>query len=127
MKRYRVWLLSVVLGLAALGVLVYLLASSGISYAETLLFTIIRAFLHYLSLFLLFLIVVLAFLPGQFGLLEGSLSAVYAAFGIPFSVALGAALLYRLSYSLFPFAAGFVLLPRLMKQALTAVSESHPQ
>jgi uncharacterized membrane protein YbhN (UPF0104 family) len=59
-------------------------------------------------------------LPGQLGVMEGAVSATYTAFGIPFEVALGACVLYRLMYSLIPFLLGFLFLPRPAAQTLSA-------
>jgi uncharacterized protein (TIRG00374 family) len=47
--------------------------------------------------------------PGGMGTLEGSMALVYHLFGIPFSLALGAALLYRVVLYLVPFAASLPL------------------
>lgn len=58
-------------------------------------------------------------LPGQLGFMEGAVSATYTAFGLPFEIALGACVMYRLTYSLIPFLVGFLFLPRLASQTLS--------
>ena len=59
-------------------------------------------------------------IPGQMGVMEGAVSGVFTTFGIPFEVALAACVLYRITYSLFPFLVGFVFLPRLAHQTLSS-------
>ncbi|MCF8086324.1 MAG: flippase-like domain-containing protein [Desulfohalobiaceae bacterium] len=59
-------------------------------------------------------------IPGQMGVMEGAVSAVYTTFGIPFEIALIACVLYRLTYSLLPFLVGLVSLPRLTRRTLSS-------
>lgn len=65
-------------------------------------------------------------IPGQMGVMEGAVSGVFTTFGIPFEVALAACVLYRITYSLFPFLVGFVFLPRLARQTLSSFLHGDP-
>ena len=60
------------------------------------------------------------FLPGRLGVLEGSVSGVYALFGVPVEIAIAALVVYRISYYLFPFLLAFLFLPSLMRKAFSA-------
>lgn len=51
---------------------------------------------------------IISMIPGGTGTMEGSMALTYSALGIPFEVALGASLIYRLAFYIVPF---FVSLP----------------
>jgi len=66
-------------------------------------------------------------IPGQLGVMEGAVTAVFVAFAIPFEVALAACVLYRLTYTLFPFLMGFFFLPSLTSRGLSSVLHGVPE
>jgi uncharacterized protein (TIRG00374 family) len=62
----------------------------------------------------------LSMLPGGMGVQDGSMAGVYALLGVPFGPALLAAVLFRVTYYLIPFAFGLAVYGRLIR----AVSHS---
>ena len=56
-------------------------------------------------------------LPGHLGVLEGSVSGVYALFGIPFATAVAATVSFRIVSYFIPFLLAFAFVPSLMRQA----------
>jgi len=57
----------------------------------------------------------LSMLPGGMGVQDGSMAGVYALLGVPFGPALLAAVLFRVTYYLIPFALGLAVYGRLMR------------
>ena len=57
----------------------------------------------------------LSMLPGGMGVQDGSMAGVYALLGVPFGPALLAAVLFRVTYYLIPFAFGLAVYGRLMR------------
>ena len=69
-----------------------------------------------------------AFLPGGLGVLEGSMAAVFAHFGVPLEQAISSILLFRVAYYFVPSAFCFVFfhraVRRITKEAVEQVIES---
>jgi glycosyltransferase 2 family protein len=57
----------------------------------------------------------LSMLPGGMGVQDGSMAGVYALLGVPFGPALLAAVLFRVTYYLIPFAFGLAVYGRLIR------------
>ncbi len=57
----------------------------------------------------------LSMLPGGVGVQDGSMAGVYALLGVPFGPALLAAVLFRVTYYLMPFAFGLAVYGRLLR------------
>ena len=55
-------------------------------------------------------------IPGGLGIMEGSMSAVFAGMGVPFESAVAAALLFRLIYYIVPLLLSFLFLRTMLKQ-----------
>ncbi len=58
----------------------------------------------------------LSLIPGGLGVMEGSMSAIFAGMGVPFEVAVAAALLFRLFYYIVPLAISALFLRGLLQQ-----------
>ena len=48
-------------------------------------------------------VAIISMVPGGAGTMEGSMALIFSAFGIQFETALGAVLLYRVSFYIIPF------------------------
>jgi glycosyltransferase 2 family protein len=65
---------------------------------------------------------VINLVPGGLGIMEGSMAAVFAAFGVPLESAVVAAVIFRVSYYILPLAVSLLFFRRMMVAAQVGVS-----